>query len=409
VIRHLFSRTIGAAATALTRHPLRSGLTTLGIGIGIAAVICTVALGAGSSARVTEQLDNLGDDFLWIQPGSVDVGGARSGWGGARTLVDADAFALAEHVPDLALCTPQFDGRAQIIVGRENWNARYVGASPDLFTIRRWQLAAGTFFAEYDVTNRTRVAVLGQAVAGRLFGGENPVGRAIRIDRTPFQVIGVLYSKGVASSGVDRDDVVFLPYTTARRYFYEREWIDSIFCSVRDPDRMAQAESGVVSLLRLRHEIDPGEEDDFNIRRPEEAIQRRAAASRTMATMLTAIAGVSLVVGGVGVMNIMLVSVTERTREIGLRLAMGARVRDIRAQFLAEAAILGVFGGLLGISAGWLGSTVLASRFGWETIVLPGAVGMALVTAMATGLVFGYYPAHRASALDPIDALRTEA
>ncbi len=370
--------------------------------------MCTAALGAASAARVNEQLDNLGDDFLWIEPGSVSVGGARSGWGGARTLVDADAFALADAIPEIARCTPVFDGRAQIIAGGENWNARYIGASPDLFAIRRWQLKAGTFFAEYDITERTRVAVLGEGVAARLFGTENPAGRSIRIDRVPFQVLGVVYAKGVSSAGADRDDVVFLPYTTARRYFYDREWIDDIYCSVADPALMAGAEAQVVSLLRMRHGLDPVEENDFSIERPEETIALRAGASRTLAVMLTAIAAVSLVVGGVGVMNIMLVSVTERTREIGLRLAIGARVGDIRAQFIAEAAMLGALGGALGVSLGWLGAIVLAGHFGWPAIVLPGVAAMALATAIGTGLVFGYYPAHRASAMDPIDALRID-
>jgi putative ABC transport system permease protein len=408
MLPRLLSRTVGAAANALLRHRMRTLLTTLGISIGIAAVVCTVALGAGSAARVTAQLDNLGDDFLWIEPGSASVGGARQGWGNARTLVDEDAFAIARLVPDIAMCSPQFDGRVQAIVGRENWNTRYLGVSPDLFEIRRWQLATGTFFAEYDVLQRTPVVVLGEAVALRLFGGENPVGRTVRLDRVTFQILGVLQSKGASGAGVDRDDVVFLPYTTARRHFYEREWIDDIYCSVRDPERMQQAEAQVVDLLRARHELDPDEENDFNIRRPEEMINLRAASSRTLAVMLTAIAAVSLVVGGVGVMNIMLVSVTERTREIGLRLAVGARIHDIRLQFLAEALILGLVGGVFGVSMGWLGSELLTGRLGWTAIISPEAITAAVVTAVGTGLIFGYYPAHRASGLDPIEALRAE-
>ena len=409
MIRDFLARTVRAAAGALLRNRLRTLLTTTGISIGIAAVMCTVALGEGSAASLERQLDNIGDDFLWIEPGSVNVGGARSGWGGARTLVDADAFAIANDVPEIALCTPQFDGRVQVIVGGRNWNTRYVGVSPDLFEIRRWRLAAGTFFADYDVRERSRVAVLGPAVAETLFAGEDPIGREIRVDRVPFEVLGVLESKGVSSAGIDRDDVVFLPYTTARRHLYEREWIDDIYCSVRDPRQMPQAEARVASLLRMRHELDPEEPDDFSIRKPETTIQVRAQSSQTMAVMLTAIAAVSLVVGGVGVMNIMLVSVTERTREIGLRLAIGARVRDIRAQFMVEALLLGLVGGVLGVSLGWAAAEFFTGRLGWPAVVSADAITAAVATAAGTGLLFGYYPAHRASALDPIDALHAES
>jgi putative ABC transport system permease protein len=404
----LIRRTVVAGVVALLRHRRRTLLTTLGIGIGIAAVICTAALGAGTAAEIERQIDNLGDDFLWIQPGSISTGGARSGWGEARSLVDEDAFALARGVPDIAMCSPQFDGRVQIIVGNQNWNTRYLGVAPDLFEIRRWRLAAGTFFAGYDVRERTRVAVLGPIVAERLFGYENPVGREIRVDRVPFQVLGVLQSKGVSSGGVDRDDVVYLPYTTARRHLYDREWIDDIYCSVRDPDLMLRAEAGATALLRLRHEIEPGAEDDFEIRKQDERIAMRAESSQTMSRMLVAIAAVSLVVGGVGIMNIMLVAVTERTREIGLRMAVGARVTDIRAQFLAEALLLGAVGGLLGVSLGWLGSEVLSYRMGWGMLISIQAIAAAVVTAAGTALLFGYYPAHRASGLDPIEALHAE-
>jgi putative ABC transport system permease protein len=370
--------------------------------------MCTVALGAGGAAEVQRQIDNLGDDFIWIEAGSFNAAGVRTGWGGARTLVPDDAFALAREIPDVAMCSPQFDGREQVVVGSQNWNTRYVGVSPEIFEIRRWRLRAGTFFTDYDVTRVTRVAVLGQAVAERLFGGVDPVGQTVRMGRVPFQILGVLESKGTSSGGVDRDDVAFLPYTTAQRYLYDRAWIDDVYCSVVDPAVMDRAEFQITSLLRVRHDIAEGEDDDFGIRRPEETISLRAEAARTMALMLTAIASVSLVVGGVGIMNIMLVSVTERTREIGLRLAIGARMADIRVQFLVEAALLGVLGGAFGVSLGWLGSELLARRLGWGMVISPEAILLAVGTSIAAALLFGYYPAHRASALDPIDALRTE-
>ena len=404
----MFFRTLKTSLDSLLRHRMRTLLTTLGISIGIAAVICTVALGAGSAAEVERQLDNIGDNFIWIEAGSFNASGVRTGFGGARTLVPDDALAVAAEVPEIALCSPQLDGREQIIVGNENWNTRYVGVSPELFAIRNWKLLAGSYFTDFDVTRENRVLLLGQVVSERLFGEANPVGQTIRMGRIPFQVLGVLEAKGTSSGGVDRDDVAFLPYTTAQRYLYNRKWIDDIYCSVTDPDLMARAEFQASSLLRIRHGIEEGADDDFGIRRPEEWISLRAEASETMALMLIAIASVSLVVGGVGIMNIMLVSVTERTHEIGLRLAVGARMGDIRFQFLTEAAMLGVLGGIIGLALGWGGTAVITQQLGWVMVISREAIAAAVATAIGASLLFGYYPAHRASSLDPIDALRSE-
>ena len=306
------------------------------------------------------------------------------------------------------MCSPVASGREQLITGASNWNTRYQGVLPSFFTIRRRAPIAGTLFTETDVANYARVVVLGPSVAQNLFGAENPVGRQIRMGRFPFQVIGVFGSRGADRGGVDRDDTVFLPFTTANRTLDRRTWVSDIICSVTPVEFMAAAEAGAASLLRARHELLPGEPDDFNIAHPIEFIELRSQASRTLSAMLTGIAAVSLVVGGVGIMNIMLVAVAERRREIGVRLAVGARIRDIRWQFLGEAAGLGLLGAGVGIAVGWIGAEIVSARFGWEATVSPSAVTMATAAAVSTALLFGYLPAYRASRLDPIDAIRIE-
>jgi putative ABC transport system permease protein len=396
------------AFTSLLRNRLRATLTVLGIAIGIAAVICTAALGAAGSSRVQEQIDALGEDFLWIRAGSRNLGGTRTGAGGARSLKPEDGAALVALVPEIVACSPQVSGREQVIAGGQNWNTRYQGVLPSFFEIRRRTLAAGTWFSSADVAKRARVLVLGLTVSERLFGDQNPVGRNIRMGRFVFQVIGVLTTRGVARGGVDRDDVVFVPLTTARTSLDRRDWVSDIMCAVESPGAMDRAEAQTVSVLRARHKLLDSDPDDFQIQKPIESLQMRAQAARTMTFMLTAIGAVSLIVGGVGIMNIMLVSVTERKREIGVRLAIGARVRDIRRQFLLEAAALGVVGGLFGIGLGWTAATVLSNGFGWPTVVTTDAVTVAAVSAISAGVLFGYYPARRASNLDPIEAIRLD-
>jgi putative ABC transport system permease protein len=405
----MFSTLPVMVVSSLLKNRLRTALTVLGISIGIAAVICTAALGAASTARITAQIDALGEDFVWIRAGSQRVAGARSGFGGARTMTRDDAIAIAEHVPEIEACSGQVTGREQVIAAGQNWNTRYQGVSEAFFGIRRRELLGGTFFTPQDVARQNRVLVLGPSVAERIFGQEDPVGRTVRMGRFPYQVIGVLTSRGVTRGGVDRDDAVFVPISTAQRRIDRREWITDIMCSVTAPELMARAEANIVALLRARHELMAGEPDDFRIQRPLETLQLRAATARTMGWMLTAIGAVSLLVGGVGIMNIMLVSVTERRREIGLRLAIGARMRDVRGQFLWEAIALGLLGGAAGIALGWIGAEVLSRAFGWPTIVSIQTVTLAVTLAIAAGVAFGYYPAHRASALDPIEALRIES
>jgi putative ABC transport system permease protein len=394
--------------TSLLRNRLRTMLTILGIGVGIAAVICTAAMGAAGTVRVQEQIDALGEDFLWIRAGSRNVAGARTGWGAAHTLVPGDADAIAAFVPEVTACSPQVAGRIQIVVGNRNWNTRYQGVYPSFFPIRRRTVAAGTLFNDHDLSASARVMVLGMGVSERLFGEENPVGRHVRMGRFVFQIIGVLDSRGTGRGGLDRDDVAFVPLTTAQKSLDRRDAVTDIMCAVTSPDVMPGAEAQVASLLRARHALTDSAPDDFQIQRPIETLEMRAASARTMTLMLTAIGAVSLVVGGVGIMNIMLVSVTERKREIGVRLAVGARVRDIRSQFLLEAAAIGLVGGVVGVGVGWAGAHALSYSFDWPTVILPDVVVAAVVTATGAGLVFGYYPAHRASNLDPIEAIRVE-
>jgi putative ABC transport system permease protein len=396
------------AAGALGRNRLRTALTTLSISIGIAAVMSTLALGAGSSAQIEQQIANLGEDFLWIEAGSVNIGGLRSGSRGARTLTADDAAAIEEAVPEILACSPQISGRDQVIAGNMNWRTNYRGVDPSYFDIRRWRTQAGTVFTDDDLRRSARVAVLGTVVAERLFGEEPAVGRMFRMGRFPFRVIGVLEPKGMSRGSVDRDDALFVPYTTAKRNLNRQHWVDDVMCAVASPDLMVSAEQQILPLLRQRHDIPIGGNDDFEIRRPIESLEMRASATRTMSQMLVAIGAVSLIVGGVGIMNIMLVSVTERTREIGVRLAIGARTADIRLQFLIEAATLGILGGVLGVAIGFFVANALAAALEWPVVISPDGTLVALFIAIGSGLIFGYYPAHQASRLDPIDALRAE-
>jgi putative ABC transport system permease protein len=357
---------------------------------------------------VQQQIDALGVDFLWIRAGSRRVAGARTGNGGAPTLVPEDAVAIETSVPGVTACSPQVGGREQVIFGGHNWNTQYRGVYPSFFEIRKRTLAAGTWFTGYELASARRVLVLGMAASERLFGSENPVGRVVRMGRFPFQIIGVLESRGSSRGGVDRDDVVFLPLTTAKKTLDRRDAVSDIMCSVSSPEAMAGVEAGVTALLRARHRLAEGAVDDFQIQRPVETLQLRARSAQAMTAMLTAVGAVSLVVGGVGIMNIMLVSVTERKREIGIRLAIGARARDVRWQFLLEAAAIGLAGGVIGVFTGWASAHILSSQFGWPTVILRDAVVTSVATAITAGLVFGYYPAHRASNLDPIQAIKTE-
>jgi putative ABC transport system permease protein len=402
------SRTLRSVGAALLRNRLQSGLTVLGVGIGIAAVICTAALGAAGASRVQSQIDALGEDFVWIRAGSRNLSGVRSGWGGARTLTPDDAAAIERGVASMTACSPVAQGREQIVAPGENWNTRYQGVWPSFFEIRKRTLAAGTFFTAFDEAQRAKVMVLGPAVADRLFPGENPVGQWVRLNGFVFKVIGVLDGRGADRAGVDRDDVVFVPLSAALRNLDRRDWVSDVMCAVRDPQETDRATAEAAILLRIRHDLEPDEADDFQIQRPVETLRMRAQTAATLTAMLTSMGAVSLVVGGVGIMNIMLVSVTERRREIGVRLAIGARVRDIRRQFLLEAAAIGLIGGLVGIAAGWAAATMMSELFAWPALVEGDVVALAAAAAIGAGLLFGYLPAHQASRFEPIEAMRAE-
>jgi putative ABC transport system permease protein len=396
------------AWSALSRNTLRATLTALGITIGTSAVISTVAIGEGGAAQIHDQLLMLGDNLVWVEAGGRTANGVRTGTGTTPTLVVGDMRAMLQDVPALKSCSPQADGSVQIIYGNHNWRTTYRGVSPEYLSIRSWHLASGEVFSPQQVDSAANVLLLGQATASHLFGDEDPVGKTMRVRDMPFRVIGTLAPKGVSAQGMDQDDFFLLPYTTAQRKLKGVTYLDDIMCSAVSAESIPAIGDGLAPLLRERHHLVPGQPDDFNIRKPEDVIKAQEEMARTLTSLLAGIATVSLVVGGVGIMNIMLVSVTERTREIGLRMAVGARDGDIRRQFLAEAVVLCLGGGALGALVGVLASRGIADTMPWPMLVSPMAVGVAAASAVVTGLVFGYYPALKASRKDPIEALRYE-
>jgi putative ABC transport system permease protein len=403
-------KVILAALRSLRRNRMRTGLSILSVSIGIAAVIATAALGGGSGARIEEQMASLGDDFLWIRSGNRNVGGVRTGAGGQDTLTPDDAAALAREVPSIAACSPRLQGRQQLIVGNQNWNTRYEGVSANFFDIRKRNTSLGSVFNAGDVTDASRVIVIGEAVRERLFGAENPVGREVRAGPFVFRVIGVLQSKGTDVAGLDRDDTVLVPITTAMRNFDRRQYVDDVMCSVTGPASMDSAEAGALAVLRVRHRLVAADvPDDFEIRKPIEFLQARAETAATLRRLLVGIGSVSLLIGGIGIMNIMLVSVTERRQEIGVRMAIGARMRDIRRQFMLEAAVIGLAGGLAGVGIGVGASAVFSSTLDIPMTLSVELILWTVVIAIAAGVGFGYWPAFRASTLDPIDAMRAES
>ena len=396
------------ALIALRRNGLRTVLTMLGMVIGVGAVITIVALGAGAYEMIEEDVMSAGTNLVVVSAGNWTSGGVRLGMGSSSRLTPEDADAIAQ-VPGVAFVAPSVRTRRQLIYRGENWSATVEGTGADLPAIRSWALQQGAFFGPREVANASKVAVIGTIVRDVLFGpGVNPVGQAIRIGSQPFTVVGLLATKGQTSSGEDQDDVVFVPYTTAQKKLMGVTYLRNITASAASADRVPEVAEEIRALMRIRHGIVSGEPDDFRVRTLEEIVAVRTRTTRTMTSLLAGVAAVSLLVGGLGVMNIMLVSVTERTREIGLRVAVGARGRDVLLQFLMEAVLISLAGGILGIALGLFLSRSLTELLAWPTVVSIPAMGMASGFAAAIGIFFGWYPARKAAAIDPIDALRFE-
>ena len=400
---------IRQAARALSRNWLQSVLSVLGIAVGVAAFICVVAIGEAGTSAVEDQLKSLGDNFIWVEAGSRNRNGVRMGSRGIRSLVLADADAIMEQIPQIKSFSPNVDGRIQVIYGGENWATTYRGVAPEFLQVRRWELEAGSFFNTTDVEQANPVCVLGHTVVGSLFNGQSPIGLTIRVFTLPCQVVGVLQAKGFSATGQDQDDFILMPYTTVQKRLTGTFWLDDIFISANAPETMQETVKQVTALLRERHHMNPGEESDFNIRRPEDVIQAQLASRRIMSILLASVASLSLIVGGIGIMNIMLVSVTQRTREIGVRLAVGATEWNIQSQFLTEAVVIGLLGGILGMGLGYLSSGLVGQFLDFPTLLTTNIFLLGAGFAAGVAVIFGYYPAVKASQHDPIQALRYES
>jgi putative ABC transport system permease protein len=397
------------AMKALRRNAMRTALTALGIIIGVAAVIVMVSLGAGAQASIESQIRSAGSNIVTVGAGSGGFGPVRQGQGAVTTLTADDAAAIRREVSGIRYLSPGLNTRSQLVGQSSNWNTQVQGVSADLPAIRSWPMEAGSFFTEQDVTRVSRVLVLGAVARDQLFGtGVDPTGAIVRIRNQPFRVIGVLSRKGQAAMGQDQDDAAFVPYTTVQKRLLGVQHVMSITISAEDGVPLEELTDQIAALLRTRHKIQPGDQDDFSVRTLEEMASALTSTTETMTWLLASIAAVSLVVGGIGIMNIMLVSVTERTREIGLRLSVGARDLDVLLQFLVEAVVLSLTGGAIGIALGFGLSYAVGSVMQWATVVTPQAVFLSFGVAAGIGVFFGFYPARKAASLNPIDALRHE-
>jgi putative ABC transport system permease protein len=400
--------TFNVALRALRRNKLRSVLTALGIIIGVGAVIAMVGIGNGAKAQVEAQIASLGQNVILIFSGSTTSSGIRTGWGGAGTLKIEDAEAIRREVPGIIGVSEELVSTTQVAAGNQNWFTRIYGESADYFDIRQWPLADGAPFTPQDVRSANKVCVIGRTTATQIYGNENPIGQILRIKEVPFTITGVLTAKGLSPQGVDQDDIVIMPYTSAMKRVIGGTNLRNINVQIGDAQQVEAAQQQIISLLRQRHNIRPARDDDFTVRNQQEIAQAATATSRVMTLLLGAIAGVSLVVGGIGIMNIMLVSVTERTREIGVRMAVGAHGSDILTQFLIEAVTLSSVGGVIGIICGIGASKVLSAYAHWPTLISISSIAIAFLFSSAVGIFFGFYPARKAAALDPIEALRYE-
>jgi len=399
------------ALRALMVNKMRSALTMLGIIIGVSAVIAMIAVGSGAKARIAEQIASMGSNLLIVLSGSSTSGGIRFGTGTVPTLTADDAKAILAEIPAVKYVAPNLTGVAQVVFGNQNWSTIINGTFPEVLEIRNWSLASGRPFTQQDIDGATKVCLLGKTVAENLFGGIDPIGQIVRIKKVPFTVVGVLASKGQSTYGTDQDDTIFVPLTTAQKRLFGMQFpgmVRAIAVQAREPEVMKEVESQITALLRQRHRIQPNQENDFSVRNLTEVMSSAEQSASVMSLLLGAIASISLIVGGIGIMNIMLVSVTERTREIGIRMAVGAKGRDILLQFLIESLVLSLIGGAMGIGIGIAGTFILSTFTQWPTLFSIQAVLLAFLFSGSVGVFFGFYPARKASLLNPIEALRYE-
>src|SRR5579864_5063185 len=403
-----FTATLRMAFRALGRNKMRTALTMLGVIIGVAAVICTVSIGEGATQRIQAAIENIGANMVWIEAGGVNLNGVRTGNGAIKTLTVDDLKAIQDQIPLVTHVTPNVDVRGQAVFGNQNWNTALRGVSPDYLFVRKLAVDHGTFFGQDEMDRAENVCLLGHTVVGILFVSDDPVGQTIRVNNQPCKVIGVIEPKGQSATGQDQDDMILMPYTTVQKKIKGINWLDDIWASATTQDAIPEAEKEITDLLRERHHIRPGQPDDFNIRHPVEIANAMADSARMMEILLASIASIALFVGGIGIMNIMLVSVTERTREIGVRMAVGASEKDVQQQFLMEAVVLSLFGGGIGIIFGLSASYLITQTLGWPVLMSPVVIVVAVLFSMAVGIFFGFYPARRAAQLDPIEALRYE-
>ncbi len=396
------------ALRSLGRNKLRSFLTMLGIIIGVGAVIAMMAVGYGAQYNIQQQIATLGTNVLLIFPGSTNQGGVRGGMGSVSSLTPEDLDAIKSQCPSVAMASPAIRDGAQIVYGEQNWRTGVMGATSEYFLIRSWPVSSGQYFTDADVRSATKVCLIGQTVAENLFKGEDPVGKVIRIKKMPFKVVGVLAPKGQSAQGTDQDDIIVAPYTTVQKKMMGVTFLGVILVSAVSDAAMDDAQNQITELLRVRHKLQQWVENDFTIRSQTEIANAAQSTTQVLTILLASIASISLLVGGIGIMNIMLVSVTERTREIGIRMSIGARGKDILFQFLIEAVVLSVLGGTLGVIIGIASSNLISTFAGWPTLVSPSSVGLAFLFSAAVGIFFGFYPARKAANLNPIDALRYE-
>ena len=400
--------TFNVAFRALRRNKLRSVLTALGIIIGVGAVIAMVSIGNGAKSQIEAQIASLGQNVIQVFSGNMMRGGARGGWGSAGTLTRDDYEAIRREVPGVNGASPEVGTAAQVAFGNENNNVSIKGVAADYVEVRSWGLASGENFSETDVRQANKVALIGQTTAQLLFGDSDPAGQIVRIKNAPFTIVGMLERKGVSTWGGDQDDVVLVPYTSAMKRLAKQDTFRMIYVQAASAELIPEVQTQITDLLRQRHRITSDREDDFSVLTQQEISDRVTATSKIMTILLASIASVSLLVGGIGIMNIMLVSVTERTREIGIRMAVGARGYDILLQFLIEALTLSVVGGVIGILLGLGSSNLISSKMNWPTLTSANAIVIAFAFSAAVGIFFGFYPARKASQLDPIESLRYE-